>query len=511
MAFSQLIQAQSSFLPINRELSNLYEYHALNHNLAFHNSVRPFRSVDIAPVKGIDSLNLSITPKFLLFNVEKVKKDAHSRLVLRPLFSVLPAIDLSNNKSVMETSLGLFGLAQMGRKVSLSVNYISGNSGFANYVDSFIQTTEVVPGRGYAHPTKQGYSYYTLDGYVSYSPSKYFNFQLGQGRNFLGNGYRSLLLSDNPYSYPFFKLSTNIWNFKYLNLFTMMSNEPGFGGTNSKFGRKYASFHFLSWNVNKRLNIGVFESIIWQGDDSSGTRGFDINYLNPVIFYRPVEYSLGSSDNALLGLNIAVRLTRAFVFYGQLIIDEFLLKEIEARSGWWANKHGFQLGLKSFNFLKIKGLHFQTEVNYVRPYTYSHGLSLQNYSHYNQALAHPLGANFYESVSFLRYSIKGFSIEGMGLVAVIGADSAGSNWGGNIFLDYGTPKEQEFDNKVSQGVKTNLLIMGLKISYLLYPSINLRLESGLVMRNKISDVLEETSTMFYLGVKTELGNIYHDF
>jgi len=147
----------------------------------------------------------------------------------------------------------------------------------------------------------------------------------------------------------------------------------------------------------------------------------------------------------------------------------------------------------------------------VRPYTYSHGLSIQNYAHFNQALAHPFGANFYESVSFLRYSYKNFTIEGMVLFAVLGADTDSSNWGGNIFLDYQSPREQEFNNKVSQGIYTNLNISGLRLSYLLYPSINLRIEGGLTIRAKKSELIDESSTMLYFGIKTGLGNNYHDF
>jgi hypothetical protein len=224
-----------------------------------------------------------------------------------------------------------------------------------------------------------------------------------------------------------------------------------------------------------------------------------------------VEFSLGSSDNALLGLNVSVKLSKTDILYGQLIIDEFFLREIKARSGWWANKHGFQLGFKSYNLFKITGLGFQAEVNYVRPYTYSHGLAIQNYAHFNQALAHPMGANFYEAVSFLRYNKKRFAIEGMVMMAVLGADSSGSNWGGDIFLDYQTPREQELNNKVGQGVKTNLIVSGLKVSYLLYPSINLRIEGGLTLRSKTGNNFEENVTMLYFGVRTALGNRYHDF
>ena len=84
----------------------------------------------------------------------------------------------------------------------------------------------------------------------------------------------------------------------------------------------------MSWNATKRINVSFFESIVWQSRDSNNANlGYDVNYLNPVIFYRPTEYALGSGDNALIGASFKVRLWKHLQLYGQLIIDEFLLKE----------------------------------------------------------------------------------------------------------------------------------------------------------------------------------------
>ncbi|MFH1321723.1 MAG: hypothetical protein ABII90_13875 [Bacteroidota bacterium] len=458
-------------------------------------------------------------------------EETKSHIEASPLFSLQPGMDLSNSDKTFETSIGAIINGDIGKKLSLSVSFIAGNSGFADHIDSVIQNYDVVPGQGYAHDTKSGYAYSIYSGYLSYSPSKYFNFQLGQGKNFWGDGYRSLLLSDNSYNYPFFKISTNVWKLKYVNLFTAfrdIRNSAPYSHIPLQAGEgwgdlKYGTFHYLSWNITKRLNIGLFESIIWQGEDSSGERGYDINYLNPIIFYRPVEYSLGSSDNALLGLNLKIKIAKKQQIYGQVIFDEFFLKEIRADfkkmlnpedttiiSGWWANKYGFQLGFKSFDLFKIKNLSFQTEFNYVRPYTYSHGISLQNYSHFSQPLAHPLGANFYESVSFLKYCYKNWLFEGKFLYAVYGADTSGSNWGGNIFLDYKTPREQDFNNTVAQGAKTDIIYADLRISYLIDPGLNLRVEAGI--SNRIQNSLQKKgmTNFIYLGLRTALWNVYYD-
>ena len=82
--------------------------------------------------------------------------------------------------------------------------------------------------------------------------------------------------------------------------------------------------HYLSANIGDRLNIGIFESIML-AEDSLGNV-FDINYMNPIIFYRPVEYSISYSrqGNALIRFIIKYKLTSSLShLYGQVILDEF--------------------------------------------------------------------------------------------------------------------------------------------------------------------------------------------
>jgi len=523
--------AQSSYLMLNRDIHGVYENHLISVETPFHTSIKPFISSEVNQFVPIDSVNHSLRSLYSFTKTDSGKtklrfparrkntsyKDTQNpdgkylRVVAGPLFSIQPGYDISNSKSLLETSVGGLVSADIGKKLSVSARYEAGNSGYRSHVDSAINANEVVPGEGYGHPTSTGYAYDNYGGYISYSPSQNFNFQLGQGKNFWGDGYRSLLLSDNTFSYPFLKVSTNIWKLKYINLYTMFDDVHSSEGVMSRFKKKYGAFHYLSWNATKRINISLFEAIIWQGEDSSGVRGYDVNYLNPIIFYRPVEFAQGSSDNALIGLSFKIKLANKLFTYGQIIIDEFFLKEIRAQSGWWANKQGFQLGFKAIDLFKLKGISFQSEFNYVRPFTYSHGLAMQNYSHYNQPLAHPLGANFYESVSFLRYQRNSWLIEGKAIYAVYGADSSGSNWGGNIFLDYLTPREQEFNNSVAQGVQTMLIYLNLRVAYLLVPSINLKIEAGVSQRMQRSAAYNRQSTFVYVGLRTSLSNIYHDF
>ena len=94
-------------------------------------------------------------------------------------------------------------------------------------------------GQAYGN-NKSGYSFIDYTGYVSYSPNnnKIFNFQVGRDKHFIGDGYRSLLLSDNAPAYPFFKINTNIWRLQYNVWYTWMNDVTQANGLQKNFKNK---------------------------------------------------------------------------------------------------------------------------------------------------------------------------------------------------------------------------------------------------------------------------------
>src|SRR5690606_38232479 len=128
-----------------------------------------------------------------------------------------------------------------------------------------------------------------------------------------------------------------VWRIRYTNIYTWMYDIRG-ASNSGQFYNKFTTKHMLDWNVTKSWSLGVFESIVWQGKDTLLNRGYDINYLNPVIFYRPVEYALGSSDNALLVLNSNIKIGDKFNLYTQIVLDEFLLERFKADIQHFFNK-----------------------------------------------------------------------------------------------------------------------------------------------------------------------------
>lgn len=502
-SFSQSNQNISLY----REKNILYEKYLNSKECTIHTSIKPLNNTKELNAIS-DSINKSITGK--IPKVSSFKNGISLNGIFSSEFGYEQATK-TESKLLLEGGLSLE--ARIKEKLSFNATFLSGYSYFASYINTFITKSNVIPGMGSAYSSKQGYTYHYYSGYLSYSPNKIFNFQVGKDKHFFGDGYRSLFLSDIPNSYPFLKISTTIWKLKYVSLCTWMKDVANPSGFKNDFLNKYGTFHYLSWNATKRINISLFESIIWQGTDSNRVRNYDVNYMNPVIFYRPVEYSLGSSDNAFLGFAFKIKIGKRQrqQFYGQIILDEFLLKEVKAMNGWWANKQGFQLGFKNFDLFTLKNLTFQTEINGVRPYTYSHGSVQQNYANYNQPLAHPLGANFAESVSFLNYRYKKFAVEAEFLYATYGKDTAGKNMGGNIFLSYTKDRPYDYGNKFFQGLKTSLFYTQLKLSYYLIPSADLLAETGVAVRQEKNSASSLSSTFFFIGIKTGIINRYSDF
>ena len=417
---------------------------------------------------------------------------------------------------------GFYIEGQLGEQFSFQTAFYETQARFPDYVSNWVREHKgvsgagLVPGQGIAKNFKTGgFDYPMAEAQISFTPSKYFNFQFGTGKNFIGDGYRSLFLSDGAFNYPYFKINTTFWNIKYTNYWMFMQDiRPEVAIQGNVHQKKFVTMHHLSWNITDRINIGLFESIVWA--DTTGQRGFDIAYLNPVIFYRPVEFSLGSSGgNALIGFSTKIKITDSFQFYGQAILDEFTLAEVKASNGYWANKFAFQVGLNYYNLFGIENLQVKGEVNWSRPYTFSHKDILQNYGHFNQPIGHPWGSNFWETVSIVRYRYKRLYADAKIIYGKKGYDTPTTNWGGDIYKDYNS-REQDYGNEVAQGNIGTLFFANLKAGYIVNPVMNLKLFVDFTYRK--FDILEETSylknsngAMVSLGLRTDIFNTYYDF
>ncbi len=406
----------------------------------------------------------------------------------------------------------------IGDKLYFYTNITDTQARFASNVDSFIEAYQALPGNGAFKPyissvidSKNAHDFGNGQGHIGFQVMPEIRLEFGHGKQFLGNGYRSLLLSDFSQNYLYLKANWKIWKLNYQNLFTELNAlsslaNPG----NSYVPRKYLAAHYLSFDVNEDLSIGFYEATIFKRD-TFNNEGFELQYLNPVILYRTVEHLLDSEDNVLVGFDFKWNIFKRIRLYGQFILDEFKLDEIRARKGWWGNKWGTQLGLDYIDFMNIDHLDIKLEYNAVRPYTYTHYDEIgANYSHYNQALAHPLGANFREILSVVRYrpSPK-WTFEGRFIHFLNGKDSGTGNWGNNILLDY-TTRVKDYDNEIGQGVANKVNLMGLSLSYEIWHNLNIDVQY-FYRKNSIETQANNTISWFGLGLRWNTGFNHQDY
>lgn len=442
-----------------------------------------------------------------------------------PIANVGGGVEFTNNNGLIyRNSRGGHIFGTIGSQFTFETKLIESQFIAVDYLDSYIADTRVVPGEGIARPYSDGaWDHRWSSGNIRYTPSKFFSFSLGQGSFFYGEGYRSLLLSDNALNYPYFRIETTFGPFKYVNLWTQMYDTRSVVNLNPGNRRKYTSTHYLSWNVTERWNLGLYEAVVFGSDTTNG--GLDVSYFNPIIMYRPIEDQIDSrTGNALLGMNTSFKIAPNHKVYGQFVLDEFNVEALTSGEGSWLNKFGYQLGYRydySEGDVQYSGL---VEYNYVRPFVYTHRRVLTNYGHFQQPLAHPLGTNFYELVTRGSYyrgrwgATIHYSIAKKGLGRT---DSTGAYYGdgSDIWVSYNS--RQGNTGYDTGGGENGVFIQNFRIqlSYTVNPAwrmdafVLFGYRSG-PMYPAVSVLSEnpevQSTTWFSAGLKTNLFRTYYD-
>ncbi|WMJ73275.1 hypothetical protein RCC89_08880 [Cytophagaceae bacterium ABcell3] len=515
--------AQPFNVPLNRHVHQAYEpFIHQDGEIKMHTSMRPFLQPQADTVLQEDPLYdfkpYKISRKRFFgraldnfLNHHFIKVDTGDfYLTIDPLFDFQRGMDINRRQHTWVNTRGVWVRGAIGKNFSFESSFYENQAAFPHYLDSWVREYDVVPGQGQQKPFKgQFFDYNMAMGHISWTPSKYFNVRAGHGKHFIGDGYRSLLLSDNAFAYPYIQLTTTIWKFQYTNMFTEFLNLAE--DRNVTHPKKYSAFHYLSTTIGKRLQVGLFENVMWHSGDSI-SRGFDVNYLNPVIMYRPLEFALGSEDRALIGINLKYLIGDRFWVYGQGVIDDLRLSEFRNPTHY-RQKWGFQTGFVWLDAFKVENLRLQSEYNQVSPYTYTHRLASQTYTHYNQALAHPLGANFRENVNFISYRYKRFFIEGRYSYAMFGADTGNVAWGQNVLLTESdiNIRSNQIPGEIGQGVTTHLHWFGCLFAYIINPHTNMRFEVNFMRRYQHSELGQQGMNFVSVGLSTNLRNKYYDF
>jgi hypothetical protein len=425
-------------------------------------------------------------------------------IAINPALQYQQSFETDDAQGLYLMSGGLIARGLISKKLAFNI-YATGNRERTPFfVRNFTQKFRAVPGfSNYNITDSNAVQYFDVRASAQWTVAKFIDMQVGYDRNFIGNGYRSLFLSDFSGNSLFFKINTRIWKFNFENLYMQLT--PQFGIIGKSNFQKYLRINTLSINATNWLNLGIFDAVVLGRE-----KQFELNYILPFTFLRAMEQQSGSPDNALLGMNMKANVNKKIQVYGQLLLDEFLLREIKANSGWWANKYGYQLGAKYLDAFGVKNLDLQVETNRTRPFTYTHYDSVSNYSNNNMALAHPLGAGFQEYIGIARYQpFKKLFLQGKVMYYKQGQDTAGKNFGNNILIDYKT-KAGDYGWKIGAGNEAICFYTEANAAYEIKE--NLFLDAGIVYRNySLASGSSQSTAIFNLGFRWNIIKRTFDF
>jgi hypothetical protein len=505
--------AQSEYQPYSFQLTDKLSKDLYSPLTNLHTSLKPFIITDSSVLKhgydsimsrGVDSNRKGLIVR-KLFNEHLLEVKTSDYTFY---FDYLPDLLLGREfKDKTNTSLNTRGYQAGGTIGSNIYFYTSGfeNQGqFPNYLNQYVRETGIVPGQAYDFNGGVGskdWSYATS--IVGYSPSSKVNIEAGIDKTFIGDGYRSMLLSDFASNYPLIRLKVDLGKkVRYMVMWAYMQDQttPKLDSLPHSANRiKWGVFHYVDWSITNRASLGFFNAMIAPGSyDNGSPHGFDINYVNPILFIKSAAPSGPIPDNTLIGFNAKYKILDKTIVYSQFIYDQL------ASNG--NSKDGFQLGLRGADLLSVNSFNYLLEFNTSKPYNTSNQYTLVNYTDLDEPLSHPFGSNFKEVVGILSYSIGRFDFRGELDYAKYYLNLATfSDGNGIIFPDL----TSQYSN-TSTGVNTTFKYAQGTVSYLINPKYNLRLEAGATFRDEQNSQYNGKTMLINFGLRSTFRDLYTD-
>ncbi|SFS97942.1 hypothetical protein [Sphingobacterium wenxiniae] len=486
MLFGQLGMAQIHYQPYS------YEHYQRQMRTVYadslgHATVKPFISQNLDSRYDIQerdsSKNLFYRKLFQEHLIEVNKEDHKFYIDFMPDF-VLGKETGTHSKNLWTNTRGAQAGLSVKDKFSLYVSFYENQARYASFIDSTARQIGNLPGQGFSKNINTGqYDWMNATANISYHFSDAFQASVAYDKIHVGEGYRSVLISDNPYNFTHARFSGTVGRWQYHSIWAYMNDlrNPRLADVNDPFthrmgnGVKYGAFHYVEYLASNKLSVGLFHSLIWAERNAESQKA-----------------------NGGLGLNVKYRPWTRYIFYGQLYADDLGKFGFGSKTN---HRTAFQLGGKTYDLFDVPNLSLTAEYNQAAPYTYQHPNNRINYTSNGEPLAHPRGANFREGLAILTYRWNRWEAYGQTMFARYGLDpDEDSNVGVDLFKEGMT--NSSF--RIGQGQLNKLFYNELRLSYVMNPKYNLRWELGLINRvNKNVAIAERTNTtIFTFGLRS---------
>lgn len=432
--------------------------------------------------------------------VEVKSKDCF--LTISPLVDLSLGRDLKDTSSInlFQNTRGILIEGDLFKNFSFSTSFFENQSRLSSYEQLFInergefrptsfgyaQENGSISGATRTKPFKtNGYDYAYAIGNIVYSPHKKIDLIAGNNQQFIGSGYRSMLLSDNSSYSPYFRVDCYIskrFSFNYLRSRNMnLVRKKTFTTVEGYYQPKGLGINYLTYNFSPKLNLSLFDGTIWSMGDSLQTKAVNPLFYNPIPFVSALLKD--STCYAIQGLNLNWIISKKIRAYSQVAIGNLDSEQL-----------AFQIGFRGYDLFKLKNSMFQLEFNSATSTMYQSKFSRLNYSNYNLPLAHTKGNGFKELVLRFNWEYKrcyidlksiSYYLENFNRTALLPIPK------NNI-----TPDGFLFHNQLELGYRFN-------------KKINLTIFANAIYR--YDDTSKSQNVIVSTGIRTALINHYNDY
>ncbi len=293
--------------------------------------------------------------------------------------------DFNNTRGRMyNNGRGAIVQGRIGNGVEFQTIFLESQSVLPYYQSLWADSTSVIPGMGrHKEFKKYGYDYGISTSSLFIGPKSWWNLGLMYGKQFFGNGYRSLILSDASMNMPMVQMGLQNQHFQYkstVGIGQEQSRIPLGSTGESLFKRKLITWNYLSYLPTEKLEIALMETVVSKRWTPQGVVAPELHAYIPIIGARGWMAQKDSNATVMYGANLKWNANRNTTFYGQY--------------GWVTKglgKDALQFGAL-FTDLGMKNLDLRVEYNQVGAYFYSQNVNLMSLTQQNQPLGHASGS-----------------------------------------------------------------------------------------------------------------------
>jgi len=152
------------------------------------------------------------------------------QLYINPILHFQYSHETGNKSVIFQNTRGAELKGYIDKKVYFFAQVTENQRSYPSYVEASIQEYKAIPGQNFSKGFQssvvknlKGYDFFNARTFIGFNPVKSMQMALGHGNHFIGNGIRSLLLSDFSTPYFYLRLNTRVWKFHYQNLFMELS------------------------------------------------------------------------------------------------------------------------------------------------------------------------------------------------------------------------------------------------------------------------------------------------